>query len=784
MIETNAVLGYPDELSVRAGERITFHLSSRFAKVDAKAVLLRCVDADANGPGIKYVELESPMDGVHDVAWHEVPAGSCAVVPEDARLVPRAAWSIGGYVWATRLTDAPQTLLARWSDEAAAGYAIESSKAGVSLRIGSDRGPLVVSTSKPLLERYWYWVQATFDQASGDMTISHTRLAEGTVPAKTVTALATHQGGWKLDSQGPFTMAARPSTLSPLVHTGHFDGKLEAPRIATGIHSIEALQAVDAMPRPGVVDARLVAMWDFSIGIDGLDVVDRSANRLSGTLLQLPRRAVTGVRWTGAVHDWRLDPTQYGAIHFHTDDIYDCGWPAAVTLDVPSTWRSGIHALRLRPLDENGRRSHGRAPPDREVDLHSGQARSARGEQAVDAIEADASAAETFITFFVTPAAGALKAPLVVLAATMTYLAYANSALRLHSVHFEVLTEHLMVLTPDDVYLQEHPEIGQSTYDHHIDGSGRAFSSWRRPVMNMRPRSTLGNLAIDSHFTDWLEEKGIDYDLVTDVELHRQGAGALKGYRVLASLSHPEYYSEPMMNAVMAYQNDGGRHVALGANGFYWRCNFHPKAPAAVEVRRGMAGTRTWESRYGEVHLAGTGEPGGLWRHSGFAPQKLVGVGFDAMVYDHAGYYRFTPGSRDARVAFAVDGIGEDERIGDFGVRIGGAVGIEIDRLDHDLGTPLHAVMIATSHGLGPGALPTTEEFRTTVHGLEGDQNALVRADIVFFETPEGGAVFATGSISYVLSLTCNGYDNNVSRLTENVLRRFLDETPFEMPDV
>ncbi|MDB5998344.1 MAG: hypothetical protein JWP52_43, partial [Rhizobacter sp.] len=26
-IETNAVLGYPNELSVRAGERITFHLS-------------------------------------------------------------------------------------------------------------------------------------------------------------------------------------------------------------------------------------------------------------------------------------------------------------------------------------------------------------------------------------------------------------------------------------------------------------------------------------------------------------------------------------------------------------------------------------------------------------------------------------------------------------------------------------------------------------------------------------------------------------------------------------
>jgi N,N-dimethylformamidase len=237
-----------------------------------------------------------------------------------------------------------------------------------------------------------------------------------------------------------------------------------------------------------------------------------------------------------------------------------------------------------------------------------------------------------------------------------------------------------------------------------------------------------------------------------------------------------------MMNGIMAFQNAGGRHLALGANGFYWRCAFHPQAPAAVEVRRGMAGTRTWESQPGEVHLAGTGEPGALWRHSGFAPQKLIGVGFAAMVYDHAGYYMLMPGAAESRAAFAVEGVAPAERIGDYGVRIGGAVGIEIDRFDVGLGSPPHAVMLATSHGLGPGALPTPEEYRTTVHGLDGEQNALVRADMVFFETANGGAVFATGSISYVLSLSHNRYDNNISRITGNVLRRFLDATPFEVP--
>ena len=55
-----------------------------------------------------------------------------------------------------------------------------------------------------------------------------------------------------------------------------------------------------------------------------------------------------------------------------------------------------------------------------------------------------------------------------------------------------------------------------------------------------------------------------------------------------------------------------------------------------------------------------------------------------------------------------------------------------------------------------------------------------VRAEIVYYETPNGGAVFSTGSISYCGSLSHNRYDNNVSRITENVLRRFAADQPIE----
>jgi N,N-dimethylformamidase len=68
------------------------------------------------------------------------------------------------------------------------------------------------------------------------------------------------------------------------------------------------------------------------------------------------------------------------------------------------------------------------------------------------------------------------------------------------------------------------------------------------------------------------------------------------------------------------------------------------------------------------------------------------------------------------------------------------------------------------------------------VPGQGGTESPKVRADMVFFETPNGGAVFSVGSINWLGSLAWNKFDNNVARVTHNVLRRFLDPRPFEMP--
>jgi N,N-dimethylformamidase len=48
-----------------------------------------------------------------------------------------------------------------------------------------------------------------------------------------------------------------------------------------------------------------------------------------------------------------------------------------------------------------------------------------------------------------------------------------------------------------------------------------------------------------------------------------------------------------------------------------------------------------------------------------------------------------------------------------------------------------------------------------------------MRAEIVYFETAGGGEVFAVGSITFCGSLWRDGFEGPVSRLLENVVRRF-----------
>lgn len=752
MVDTNSVLGYATPIVASPGERVQFHLSSaRMLECGVEVVRVRCGDPDPAGPGLRLHAMGSAVDGRHPVRFQPIRAGSFALVPDRLPLPLIGSFGFGCFLWPTwpakgaSESDAVQTVAARVG-AGGGGWRLEIGPDG-RLRFAVETADGRVASaiaSEPLREREWVFVAARYD-AGGAMLLEQVSLDPqgGRDSSCSVGVSAPGGGGWA--GSAPLTMGARfvGEERGRPVTTAHFNGKIDRPRLVSAAlptGEIRALcETVD--PRPG--DPRLVGAWDFSDGIAGDRVRDRSANRLDGRLYNLPARGVTGANWDGSSASWQARPAHYGAIHFHDDDMADAGWEPNFALDIPADWPSGFYALRLT----------GTVPEGDPVD--------------------------SFVGFFVRAPLGRARAPVAFVASTATFLAYANSALRLDQVHAEAMLEGLMQLSRDDCYIAEHRELGLSTYDTHSDGSGWIYSSALRPILTMRPRANSFNYVNDTHVLDWLEEKGFEYDVIADDDIHRDGAALLAQYRCVVTGTHPEYYSREMWDAFDAYQRGGGRHMYLGGNGFYWRIAWNPAVPSSIEVRRDVSGVRTWEGEPGEAHHSYTGEFAGLWRQNGRAPQRLVGVGFDAQVFDRSAWYRRLPASHDPRVAFMFDDIGADERIGDFGLRNGGAAGLEIDRAEATLGSPPHLLRVATADRIGYGGLPSPEEFRTAHRGLDGEQNANVRADMVFFPTAAGGGVFATGSIAWACALSCKGYDNNVSRITENVLRRFLDPAPF-----
>jgi N,N-dimethylformamidase len=222
-----------------------------------------------------------------------------------------------------------------------------------------------------------------------------------------------------------------------------------------------------------------------------------------------------------------------------------------------------------------------------------------------------------------------------------------------------------------------------------------------------------------------------------------------------------------MMAAFQAFLGEGGSLMYLGGNGFWMVTGVHPERPHVIEIRRRAPISGLWGSQPGEVFLSTTGELGDTWQHRRERPRELVGVGFERMVLEGRPYERET-GSFDPRAAFVFQGVEADELIGGFGLLFGGAASYEVDGIDVRLGTPSNALLLARASGFTPAGTPELDHEP--------------RADVVFFETGDGGAVFSTGSIGWSAALSHNGHDNNVSRITENVLLRFLSPEAFFRP--
>ena len=99
-------------------------------------------------------------------------------------------------------------------------------------------------------------------------------------------------------------------------------------------------------------------------------------------------------------------------------------------------------------------------------------------------------------------------------------------------------------------------------------------------------------------------------------------------------------------------------------------------------------------------------------------------------------------------------------------------------RYDLALGTPPHALLLASSHGHSDNYPLVSEEITYSFPGRGGTQDPMIRADMTYFTTAADGACLSIGSIAWSQALPIKDGDNNVATLMRNVLNAFIKAGP------
>lgn len=755
------IRGYTDVPSVAPGERVRFYVSSDDPGT-YRAQLVRLIngDLDPAGPGPREQEVGHELNGEYPARHQRTQAGGYIEVPDPTgELALRTSFTVHTFLSAMVPARGRQGIITRWDSERHSGWALYVDADGrLALEIGDGNGGTArVKSDRVLFPDTFYSVTGTYDAEAKKLSVHQTSVINSAnsrfgpvVPIDSTTAVTAEAqvvpdaadvpvviGGFAESSGG---------TRTWVLH--NFNGKIDSPAVLLGAASPSQVAAMGT----GQLDLglKVMAHWDFSAGttrrgIPTDRVEDVSGSRLHGHCVNQPDRGMTGWNWDGIEENFVHAPEQYGAIWFHEDSLDDSRWESDFEAVIPEGTPSGCYAVKVTQ------------------------------KRATD-----------YIPFFVRPPRGTATSKVLVLIPTMSYLAYANTQVMQNAPSAQAVMGHVAILEDTDLEINEHTDIyGLSTYDYHIDGRGCQYTSWRRPILNMRPRyrhefGSVWQFPADLHLIDWLNARGYDVDVATDHDLIEEGADLFRRYNVVVTGTHPEYYTRQMIDAWETYLAEGGRGMYLAGNGMYWIASQHPEKPWVAEIRKGESGDQAWRARPGELYHSTSGERGGLWRMRGRSTAKVWGVFYTSHGLDVATHFEQMADARDQRLAWMFDGIKPDEKIGDFGLVGGGAAGLEIDRYDLLQGSPPNAYVVASSYGHSPnwGLVPEEQYF---VHsGMNGPEHPSVRGDIVYFSTKNGGAMFSAPSMTWCASLSWNYYDNNVATLTANVLDRFAVDGPLE----
>lgn len=456
------ITGYCEPWSLRAGEEIKWFGSSHIATSGVlEVVRLDCGDPTRSGPGFAEQQVKEIGSLAVDLVEQPLIPGSYA----EARL-PAVTGSLEVSLWFQ------PTLLKR------DGVLLSLSSGVDTIEVFNNGDTLMGSfgesedriRERPLERHRWYFLELNID------------LHGLSVEVKVMS----------------------PETASPgrdLLQAGEDISKLEIPefsfnelvfRLAAGTSNSRWDGRIAA---PTIVADDRTYQWAFDDDMEG-PTVRPTIGDVALELNQLPARGVTGPTWTGQHQRWSDNPSEWNAIHFHHDDLYDAAWEPTRKIRLPEGLDSGIYCFRF----------------ESELGLDR-------------------------VPFFVRPAVGADCADVALLMPTCTYMAYANHRMLIEGADFVGARSNLR---PEHQYLADHREVGLSHYEKHPDGSGVMFSSRRRPVLQLRPGADGWNFTPDTDIHAFLLQTEVGHDVISDEDLHDEGYSALAPYRVIVTGSHPD----------------------------------------------------------------------------------------------------------------------------------------------------------------------------------------------------------------------------------------------------
>jgi N,N-dimethylformamidase len=343
-------------------------------------------------------------------------------------------------------------------------------------------------------------------------------------------------------------------------------------------------------------------------------------------------------------------------------------------------------------------------------------------------------------------------AKIAVLASTNTWLAYNNFGGRSNYINADRLPPEPVVNARQD--LIRYTKAGSFNVWGFQDEDYLPLSFERPEPGNVvleeeevtdpiQGRLPCGMAPAEWRLLGWLEREGFAYDYYSEGQLHH-GDVDLDAYQILIISVHPEYWSREMYGQVKDWvQQRGGKLMYLGGNGLNCEVEF-------LDGDRLRFKTFLQPTTGGALGMPDPKDPSvyldSRMHRTLESEANLLGVVCTETGIMTAAPYRVV--NADHWI-FAGTGLKNGDLFGEASLqeRIhGGASGHETDKISPH--SPPNTVLLAKGTNQDDGG-----------------------AEIVYYETANGGAVFSVGSITYVASILV---DDALSQITANVIRRFL----------